>query len=115
MTHPIAYNKSAITPTTLKIQECLILWQFRMTTTTNHIIFSLGVIHCLRVFVILAYLFALKLQGWFDICLRHLIHTRRQVEKTCGLTCDHETWVIVPIDYPPCIPISLSVVNIEAF
>ena len=42
----------------------------------NHKIFSFNVIHCLCILV-------LKLQGWFDVLLHHLMQALKLIEKTC--------------------------------
>ena len=80
------------------------------------IVLSLSIVHCFCIFVILIKLFVLKLQGWFDILLCHLIQTCRPIKKICTLTCDHEqSWITITINHPHRISISLITVCYEPF
>jgi hypothetical protein len=83
---------------------------------TNHMVLTLGVIHCFRIFVVFVYLFVLKLQGWLDIFLGHISKLADQWKRhVCSRATINRLWVTIAVNRLYCIAINLGTINHKSF
>ena len=110
--HPIAYNGSAKIPTTRRSWECLLLWEFGMTTTMNE---------WHDIWFWLCPLFLRPYSPSIDVCTKtakipwyNIMQTLRPMKKASALATHHWwTWLTFIIYLPHRNLIGLRIVRHE--